>query len=121
MPIKKPMQEIERSLLREEIGRRCTGKATITVTGATAQTLLSSIPNDQTKFARISIEADATSTTQNKVLRYWESGDAPTTTLGFPLGHLDVLVIDNRQNLCNFKIISIDATKSHTLQVLFYR
>lgn len=114
-------EEIKKSLLRDENGRRCTGKAKISITGATAQTLLASIPNDQTKFARISIEADATSATQNLVMRFWESGDAPTATDGQPVGHLDVIELTNRQNLCNFKIIATDAAKTHTLQVLFYR
>lgn len=115
------LKSIKQSILRDEVGRRCTGKAKVTVTGASAQTILASIPNDQTKFARISVEADATSAVQNLVLRYWESGDAPTTTDGQPLGHLDVFEITNRQNLSNFKIISTDATKSHVLQILFYR
>lgn len=120
MSIQTNQSYIKRSISRIETGGRCSGKAVVTVTGSSAQDLRSVMP-EFAKSALITVEADATSSPQNLVIRFWESGDAPTTTDGIPLGHLDTYEIVNIQNLANFKVIATDGTKSHKLQILFYR
>lgn len=71
--------------------------------------------------AIIVFEADATTVPQNKAARFYEGGQTPSATDGYPLGHLDIYEIQEQSNLIRFRIIGIEAGKTHTLQVLYYK
>lgn len=77
------------------------------------------IPTDAIS-ADISVEADATALSKAKVIRFKENGSNPSTSSGFPFGE-GIFKVIGKNNLNNFKIIGIEAGKSHTLQVQYYK
>lgn len=71
--------------------------------------------------ASIFFEVDASSTNKSRALRYKENGTAPTTDSGQPFGDGDVLELFGKISLDNFKVIGIEAGKSHILRVQYYK
>lgn len=107
-----------RLIARDARGRKAVGVVKITVDDDPV-VLLSSIP-ESANCALLCVEADSTAADKTKVIRFYEDGTAPTSTDGFPLGNLDFYEIDNRANMFGFKMIGIEAAKTHTIQVLYY-
>jgi len=71
--------------------------------------------------ATISIEADATSTEKSRVVRFKENGSDPSANTGIALGDNDLYEISGRWNLESFRIIGIEAGKSHVLRIQYYQ
>lgn len=71
--------------------------------------------------AVIVVEADASSTSFQRVVRFKENGSDPTANSGFALGENDMYSIIGKQNLANFKVIGIENDKIHTLRGQFFK
>jgi len=97
-------------------GQTCIGKEKIDLTNA-IKTL--TVPIGCTK-AILSIEADDSSADKAKVARFYETGDIPNATDGMPLGDNNVYEIIGETNLSNFKLIGIEAGKTHTVQIQYF-
>ena len=70
--------------------------------------------------AVIIIEADETCNTLHRVVRFKENGTEPNSSSGFALGDNDMYSIIGKQNLEQFKIISIEADKIHKARIQFF-
>ncbi|HAP69921.1 MAG TPA: hypothetical protein DCR04_09395 [Flavobacteriales bacterium] len=71
--------------------------------------------------ATISIEADGSAAEKSRVVRFKENGSDPTASSGIALGENDLYEITGRWNLENFRVIGIEAGKSHVLRVQYYQ
>ena len=69
--------------------------------------------------ALVVIEADASSTNLDRVVRFREDGTNPNATDGLPIPDNGKLEVSDL-NLANFKMIGIEGGKNHTAQVLYY-
>jgi len=78
------------------------------------------VPDDAVS-ASIFFEVDASATNKARALRYKENGTAPTANSGQPFGDGDVLELFGKTSLENFKVIGIEASKSHVLRVQYYK
>ena len=78
------------------------------------------VPDDAVS-ASIFFEVDASATNKARALRYKENGTAPTANSGQPFGDGDVLELFGKTSLDNFKVIGIEAGKSHVLRVQYYK
>lgn len=75
------------------------------------------------KYALIYVQADTTSANLNRVVHFREDGGDPTTGVagdGIPLPDNGVYECSGAANLANFKIIGIEAGKTHTIRVIYY-
>lgn len=88
------------------------GHQTISL-GASASSL--TIP-DGAKSALIQIESDNTTA---PVMRFWEDGTLPTTTVGMFRLNGDFLEVTTAQNLVNFRAINVTGTTK--LQITYYK
>jgi hypothetical protein len=70
--------------------------------------------------AVIIVEADATSADLKKVVRFREDGNPPTATDGMPLGDMNFYEVRGDASLKAFRIIGIEAGKTHTLSIQYY-
>jgi len=103
-------------ILEFDRNRKCIGQQKITVDETAAVSLT---PTSGANSAIITLE-DGASATPTKSCRFYESGTAPTAVNGVPLGNLDTYEIIGPTCLANFKIIGVEAGKTHTLQILYY-
>ena len=71
--------------------------------------------------ATISIEADTSVTDKTRVIRFKENGSDPSANSGIALGDNDLYEITGRWNLESFRVIGIEAGKSHVLRVQYYQ
>lgn len=71
-------------------------------------------------YAEISLVADATAATTN-VARFWVDGTTPTATQGLSRNHLATWDLSGGDALVNFKIIGVEAAKTHTLNIQYYK
>ena len=71
--------------------------------------------------ATISIEADASVTDKSKVIRFKENGSDPTASSGIAFGDNDLYEITGRWNLESFRVIGVEAGKSHIIRVQYYQ
>ncbi|HEY9084014.1 MAG TPA: hypothetical protein VIN73_11820 [Vicingaceae bacterium] len=71
--------------------------------------------------AAVFFEVDASATNKARALRYKENGTAPTAASGQAFGDGDVLELFGKTSLTNFKVIGIEAEKTHTLRVQYYQ
>lgn len=71
--------------------------------------------------ASVFFEVDASATNKTRALRYKENGTGPTAASGQAFGDGDVLELFGKTSLDNFKIIGIEAGKTHTLRVQYYK
>jgi hypothetical protein len=92
------------------------------------------IPNnplwkDKLRYCQIILEADATTTTKTKAIRFVEvKTEAGSLTVnaaevrakGLPLGDLGVYEIKGVENMANFRAIGLEASKTHFLRVQYY-
>jgi hypothetical protein len=114
------IQEIEKILKLLEISsnKKCIGDQKLTVGSASAVGL--TIPTGAL-LAIITVEADATSTDTTRAVRFRESGSAATASIGTPLGDLDTYECIGPDPLSLFSVIGIEGSKSHTLNINYYR
>lgn len=66
------------------------------------------------------LEADATSTSLHRAVRFKENGSDPSSSSGFALGDNDIYSIIGIQNLEQFRIVSIEQDKTHIARVQFF-
>lgn len=78
------------------------------------------VPDDAVS-ASIFFEVDGSATNKARALRYKENGTAPTANSGQSFGDGDVLELFGKSSLDNFQIIGIEADKSHTLRIQYYK
>lgn len=78
------------------------------------------IPTGAT-YAEVSLVADATVASTSNVARFWTDGSTPTATEGLSRNHLAAWDIIGGDNLANFKIIGVEAGKTHVLNVLYFK
>ena len=76
---------------------------------------------DNAVSASVFFEIDDSATNKARALRYKENGTAPTANSGQPFGDGDVLELFGKSSLDNFKIIGIEAGKSHVLRIQYYK
>lgn len=94
------------------------GYQTLSVGSAAAVSL--TVPSTASSCL-ISVQADATATDQARVVSFLETGATPTATTGVALGNNDTYEVLTSTNLNNFKIIGIEASKTHTLKISYYQ
>ena len=121
MPIKTITEQllfdIKSALIRGDRGRLCVKYEQVSVTDTPAVTL---VPPTNAFSALITVEGDATVASTTKVVRYREDGTARSSTVGMPLGHLDSYEVTLNNNITNFKVIGIEAGKTHKLNISYY-
>ncbi|WP_010182420.1 hypothetical protein [Aquimarina agarilytica] len=66
------------------------------------------------------LEADSTSSSFVRIVRFKENGSAPTASSGFALGDNDIYSIVGKNNLENFKVIGIEKDKKHIGRIQFF-
>jgi hypothetical protein len=71
--------------------------------------------------ASVFFEVDASATNKLRALRYKENGTDPTANSGQAFGDGDVLELFGKTSLDNFKVIGIEAGKTHILRVQYYK
>lgn len=92
----------------------CVGHETLAISSTAVS--LASIPTNAT-YALLQVESSVTSGT---VVRYWEDGSNPTSTVGIFRSHGDPFDIINPQNLQQFRIIQTQGG-THQVNVLYYK
>jgi hypothetical protein len=71
--------------------------------------------------ALIVLEASATAANPQSAAKFTEAnGQTPTAAFGTPLGNLGYYTIEGKDNINNFKIIGVEAGKTHTLQITYF-
>ena len=93
------------------------GKEIVTFDDSPAVAL--TVPTGAT-YAEISLVADATAVATN-VARFWVDGSTPTATEGLSRNSLSSWDISGGDNIVNFKIIGVEAAKTHKLNVQYYK
>ena len=78
------------------------------------------VPDDAVS-ATIMVEADDSSTSKGRVVRYKKNGTDPTDSSGFGLGDNDIYEPAGKVNLDNLRFIGIEDGKSHTLRIQYYK
>jgi len=71
--------------------------------------------------ATISIEADGSAAEKSRVVRFKENGSDPSANSGIALGDNDLYEITGRWNLESFRVIGVEAGKSHIIRVQYYQ
>lgn len=112
--ILKDTQDLIRNASR---GARCLKYEQVTVDDSPVVTLT---PPTSAYSAVIIFEADATSADTTKIVYLTEDGTAPTSSSGMPFGHLDTYEVTHIDNIKNFKVIGIEAGKTHKLNIQYY-
>lgn len=74
-------------------------------------------PPDKAKKAILVMEADGSSSNLRKVARYKIGDTNPTANEGFPISDEAVFEVGTLYNLKRFKVIGIQAGKTHKIQV----
>ena len=102
----------------------------LSVNNSSFTTLTIPNTNDKVVYARVIMEADATTTDPTKAARFIQSPNIGTgkstitpTNLkaqGFLLADKGTFTISGLGNLKSFKCIGLDAGKTHTLRVEYY-
>jgi hypothetical protein len=96
------------------LGGTVIGYEELTVTAGSAVSLT---PPDKAKKAILVMEADQSTTNLRKVARYKVGDVAPTSSEGIPISDEAVFEIGMLFNLNRFKVIGIQAGKTHKIQV----
>ncbi len=121
MPIKSIVEQllfdIKHVLINGDRGRTCIKFEQVSVTDSSAVTL---VPPTNAFSALIGIEAASGIADSTKAVRYREDGTAPTASVGKILGDGDEYECTLQDNIRNFKVIGIDAGKTHTLNITYY-
>ena len=60
-------------------------------------------------------------TEKSRVIRFKENGSDPSANSGIALGDNDLYEITGRWNLESFRVIGVEAGKSHVLRVQYYQ
>lgn len=83
------------------------------LTNSVYNPVITGMPASQSRadYALITVETDC--------LRYWPTGDAPTTTLGHKVCDSSSITVFGYHNLVNLKMIRV--TNDVTIQVSYYR
>jgi len=84
----------------------------------TAAVALPNIPANANS-ALVVLEADSTSTTPERAAHFSEK-DTPTNVLGLPLADNAPYEIITAENIAAFKVIGIEAGKTHVLQIQYF-
>lgn len=105
------------SISERNLNRKSVGEQKVSVGSGAVVTL--TLPTTAA-YALLVVE-DGGSANTAKSLRFYESGTAPTAANGIPLGDLDAYEIIGPDCLANFKMIGIEAGKTHTVQIIYYR
>lgn len=66
-------------------------------------------------------EIDETSSHRDIAIRFKENGSMPTATKGQGVGHKDIFNPRGKQLLEQLRFIGIEADKSHTIRVQYYK
>jgi hypothetical protein len=103
-------------------GGICIGHEYIDVTDAAVKTLTkpADAEGNNASYALLVLEGDSTSADLSKCVRWTMEGTDPTAADGMPLGDNGVFEIQNETNLDAFKVIGIEAGKTHKLRVAYY-
>lgn len=99
--------------ISEELG----GYQDLEITATQARPL--QVP-DKAVSAVLVLEADITSSSFVKIVRFKENKSAPTASSGFALGDNDIYSIVGKNNLENFKIIGVEKDKKHIARIQFF-
>jgi hypothetical protein len=91
----------------------CIGKETLTV-DSTVKSLVS-VPTG-VSYAIMWVESNATGT----AIRYWESGDDPSTTDGIGKSNNEAMDVANAENLRKFRVVQAQAG-THKLFIQYYK
>jgi hypothetical protein len=119
IPIPPFYNQISEMLYGLLTGGRCIKDDSFTVDNTAAVSLV--IPVGAV-WALLVVEADATATSTDKVVRFTLDGTTvPDAVIGMPLGDLDPLDVKDEKNLSNFKVIGIEAGKTHTVRVQYFK
>ena len=110
---------LEGMLLGEILGRQRSAFAKESLTFDDAPAVSLTVPKGAT-YAEVSLIGDATAVATNTI-RFWQDGSVPTATSGLSRNHLAAWDIAGGDNLVNFKIIGVEAAKTHILQVQYYK
>lgn len=94
------------------------GYQNLTVTSDTIATKLT-IPT-KANYAIIRVVADSGTSNKALVIRFRMDGTDPTSSEGMPIGDKESFDINETQNLANFRVISIEASKTHNLYILYF-
>lgn len=104
-------------------GLNCLGYAEIDVTELLALPLPpypNVIPEVAYK-ALIVVEADPLSTNKTRCVRFTEDiTNPPTAVFGMPLGDLSIYEVGGQGNMDNFRIIGIEAGRTHKVRIQYY-
>lgn len=74
-----------------------------------------------TRYAIITVEADAACANYNRVVRYLTTGDSPTSTDGAPLAEGETRQIINSTNLANLEFHNVDAGVTNILHLQYFK
>lgn len=101
------------------LGLVCIGKEILTVTDAAA-VKFAAVPKNGCIHAEFVVDAAASLASQSRAIRLWQDGSTPTASQGYILGDLDSYEITNMDNINKAQFIGIDASKSHTLHIMYF-
>lgn len=76
---------------------------------------------DNAIAAIITIEADSTATNKCMSLRIKENGADPGANSGIAIGDSDIIEVAGRDSLESFRAIGIEAGKTHSLRIQYYK
>lgn len=103
-------------------GHKCVGQQTIAVSNA-AMSLSppATVPEDKPYFAWIAPIIDSAATNTATALSFTLDGTTPTAAVGLPLGIGGLLVAEGFSQITNFKIVGVEAGKTHSLRVCYFK
>ena len=102
------------------LGGDCVDYEKLSVGDAAVVTL--NVPASAQK-AILTVIGDATAANSDRVIHFREDGNNPTTGTsgeGMPIGDNGTYTILSADNLANFKMIGIEAGKTHSVRVQYY-
>jgi len=115
--LEKILLDLKNLLSRIDKGKRCIKYEQITVTDSSAVSL--NVPGECFSVL-LTIEEDSSGSKNGKAVRITETGQNPTSSFGMPLGDLDSYEVTYYDNIKNIKLIGVQASKAHTINVVYY-
>jgi len=112
------LDKIASLLSRVDRGKKCIGFEQISVTDGSVATLTKAPSSAFSAF--ITVEESSSGAGTGKVIRFTQDGTTPTATVGVPLGDLDIYEVTNLDNIKTFKMIGIEAGKTHVINVEYF-
>jgi len=113
------IKQTKKILGRNYAGLICIGKEILEITDAAAVGF-ASIPKNGVVSVEFVVDGAGGLASQARAIRMWQDGSTPTATQGYILGDLDSYEITNIENIQKAKFIGIDASKTHSLHVLYF-